>query len=82
MTKVAVYVHKGICLCMDGWSEGIRYSGYFIILTRTNDYDDDDDDDAIIISSFSFHPPVTQCLCLLTKHRYRLQLNILIISLN
>lgn len=79
---------QGRSICAQGnmfLYEGTRYSGYFIISTRTDDYDDDD---AIIISfsssssTPSSHPPVSQCLCLLTKHRYRLQLNILIISLN
>ena len=81
MTKVTVYVHKGIYnnMIVYGWAEGRRYSGYFIS-TRTNDYGDDDD--AIIF--FFFIPSSGQSVsqCLLTKHRYRLQLNILIISLN
>lgn len=78
----SLYVLKGIYnnMLVYGWAdEGRRYSGYFIS-TRTNDYGDDDD--AIIF--FFFIPSSGQSVsqCLLTKHRYRLQLNILIISLN
>jgi len=82
MTKVTVCMYTRefitICLCMDGLKvediRGILFQQELMIMVM------------MMMQSFFFFfiPSSGQSVsqCLLTKHRYRLQLNILIISLN